>query len=274
MTGGELATVRVEVADRTARVVLSRPEVRNAIDRTVLQDLGRALRGIEQDPAIRVTIVTGEGKSFCSGFDVSSRRNEYGAAEDPMAGYFDLRDRMTQLAVVRDHALPVIAAVNGDCLGAGTVLATFADLVVVAEDAAIGLPRLPLGAGLIPPLWLHLMGPRRVKEMAFRGGVGLQGHDAVAAGWANRAVPTADVEVVAQDLANEIARSPRNLLILHKQAINQAIDLSGLGSTMRSGVLVDAFAHEVGARHALRALIEQDGLKKVIEDYEAGRLDL
>ncbi|WP_425569133.1 enoyl-CoA hydratase/isomerase family protein [Pseudonocardia xishanensis] len=99
------------------------------------------------------------------------------------------RANVNRYLAIWDHPKPVIAAVHGYCIAGATQMCVFADLTIVAEDARIGEPALPLGGGYIAPLWAPLVGPKRAKELAFLPGNAIDGRTAVEWGWANHAVP-------------------------------------------------------------------------------------
>lgn len=148
-------------------ITINRPEARNAINSAVSIALGDALEEAQQDPEVRVVVVTGSGdKSFCAGADLKalSRGEDIGHPEQPKWGF---------AGYVR-HFIdkPTIAAVNGTALGGGTELALASDLVVAGESAKFGLPEVKRGliaaAGGVFRLVEQV--PRKVAlEMMFTG---------------------------------------------------------------------------------------------------------
>jgi enoyl-CoA hydratase len=266
-------TLDLVIEERVARLTLSRPDKRNAMSRLMLSELVQALQLLEHDKIVRVTILAGAGASFSSGFDVSRDRGAEYSADDSMADYVDLKRRMLQLFSVWEHPKPIIAVVHGHCVGAATILATLADITIVSQDARIGIPNLPLGGGMIPPTWVHLIGPKRAKQIAFQVGGGMSGEEAVQWGWANFSAPPDQVHDKALELAREIARTPTNLLILNKEAVNRMTDLSGFRLGALLGPLTDSLAHEVGIRPMIHESIRAKGVKQTVEDFRAGLLD-
>lgn len=123
------------------RLVLNRPEARNALNTALLADLAAVLTDLAQDPACRAVLLTGAGGNFAAGADVTElagkTRNE--AANDPRKGHW---------AAIRAFPKPMVAAVDGFALGGGLELALMADLMVLGADARLGLPETNLG--LIP----------------------------------------------------------------------------------------------------------------------------
>jgi enoyl-CoA hydratase len=206
-----LSTVTVTHEDRVAELVLNRPDKHNAITAEMLAELTAALDWIASRPDIRVTVLAGAGKSFCAGFDVARRPPESEAAEyaagDPTDDFLDLRSRFDQIFALWRHPKPIIAAVHGNCLGAGTVMAVLADITITAEDARIGIPTLPLGGGMLTPTWVHLVGPKRAKQVAFEVGGGISGAEAADWGFANYSVPADQLRAEARSLAARFARA-------------------------------------------------------------------
>ena len=131
--------------------------------------------------------IRGEGRGFSAGYDLE----QVGSAErvDPVADRARLQRNLERCLAIWDHPKPVIAAVHGYCIAGATQMCVFADITVVAHDAKIGEPALPIGGGYIAPLWAPLVGPKRAKELAFVPGNSIDGRTAVEWGWANHSVP-------------------------------------------------------------------------------------
>ncbi|MGH3158009.1 MAG: enoyl-CoA hydratase-related protein, partial [Streptosporangiaceae bacterium] len=165
---------------------------------------------------------------------------------------------------------PVIAAVHGHCLAGATQLAVFCDITVVAEDARIGLPSLPVGGGYISPIWTWLVGPKRAKQMSFVAGSSISGTEAAEWGWANSAVPESELWDQVRTLALEIARIPAEILRMKKYAVNRVLDLQGFRSSVKLGAETDALLHASGSVEAVRQTIREHGLKAAIERFNLG----
>jgi enoyl-CoA hydratase len=171
------------------------------------------------------------------------------------------------------HPKPVIAAVHGNCLGAGTVLAVLADITLVTPDARIGIPTLPLGAGMLTPTWVHLVGPKRAKQIAFEVGGAITGTEAESWGFANYCVPAERLQAEALELGARFARTPASLLILKKAAINRMVELSGFTVGAQIGALTDSLAHEARGLAEMRRSVREHGVRQTVADFRAGLLD-
>jgi len=212
---------------------------------------------------------------FAQGFDVTPAppsRGGYGRADAPTDAA-DLAERMRRLFAVWDHPKPVIAAVHGHCIGAGTVLAVLADITVVTDTASIGVPSLPLGGGFLTPTWVHLV---------VRSGRSCSHSRPAPPSTAPRRWPGLGQPVGPEDrladevgrLAENIARTPAGLLVLKKAAINRMVELGGLRTGAMIGALTDAVAHQVPELDAARLAIRERGVRQAVEDFRSGALDL
>ena len=185
-------TLRVALEGGVARITLANPAKLNALDAAVIEALGASIRDLSTDPALRAVVLTGEGtKAFSGGVDV----NELGATtpQTARAGITRLHDC---ISAVRECPVPVIARVNGYCIGGALELAAACDLRIAADHARFGMPEVRLGipsvieAALLPRLmgagrarWLLLTGELIDAAEALRWGlvervVAVQGLDA------------------------------------------------------------------------------------------------
>lgn len=268
-----LETLQVEQRDRVALVWLNRPDRLNAISRVMLEEIARVLRGLADDDATRVVVLAGRGAAFCAGFDVERGGAGFGMAPDAASDAIGLEARMLRFLEVWDCPKPVVAAVHGHCMAAATVLCTLADLTIVASDARIGYSTMPLGGGFVEPVWVHLVGPKRAKQMALIPGHTISGRTAADWGWANYAVEPGRLMEEALDVAARMARMPADVARLRKQAINRMVELAGLRAGALMGAQTDAVLHQSPAVQKLRAAIGAHGLKDAIRRFEAGDLE-
>jgi len=157
MSQGETAgggAICVERRDAVVVLTIDRPAVRNALDDAGWLELRDQLRLMIEDPAVRVVVVTGSGdRAFCAGMDLRQVRGDSPGLWAPG----DLPTPLQPLREVERATKPVLAAVNGDAVGAGGLLALACHLQVTARTARIGFPELhygivPAAAGLLPPL--------------------------------------------------------------------------------------------------------------------------
>ncbi|MFG1706664.1 crotonase/enoyl-CoA hydratase family protein [Nonomuraea sp. M3C6] len=195
-------TVRVEREGPVTTVVISRPEVRNAVDRKTADALTDAFRDFEGSDAA-VAVLWGEGGTFCAGADLKTLDNHVGEEGDGPMG--PTRIRLTK---------PVVAAVAGHAVAGGLELALWCDLRVAEEGAVFGVfcrrwgvPLIDGGTVRLP----RLIGASRAMDMILTGRP-VGGREAYKMGLANRLVPTGTSRQHAEALAGEIARFPQACL--------------------------------------------------------------
>jgi len=199
----ELGTIRYGVAGGLATITLARPDKRNAINKTMFEELARAAEMAREDATVRVLLLEAEGLSFCAGIDLQTLTQLAGAHGAAFDSFVHLAQR-PYLTLAR-MGKPTIAAVQGHAIGAGFQLALACDLRVAAPDVSFAM--LEGRYGLIPDLGgshhqARLIGPARAKELVWTTrAVGAD--EALAIGLANRLART--VEDLASD-ANGLAR--------------------------------------------------------------------
>jgi 2-(1,2-epoxy-1,2-dihydrophenyl)acetyl-CoA isomerase len=222
--------LRLDVVDHVATVVLDRPASLNALDRRLTSELITVLTDLDGDEAVRAIVLTGSGRGFCAGADVSdlAAAAEGGAEVGPAGLRRMMRASSARLArLLLDVETPMVAAVNGPCAGAGMGLALACDFVIAAEDAVFSL--VFVERGLVPDYgltWLlpRMIGLRRARELALLGGR-LPAAEAAAAGLITEAVPAADLTDRADALARRLADGPGVALRLMKRLLADAGEL-------------------------------------------------
>jgi len=258
-------TLRIEHAGPLTWIVLDRPDKANALSTELMDEFGDALRRLEHEGGA-VLAIRGEGKGFSSGYDLD-QVGKLGAAVDPVADRERLRRNLERWLAIWDHPKPVIAAVHGYCVAGATQLCVYADLTVVADDARIGEPTLPIGGGYIAPLWSPLVGPKRAKELAFVPGNSIDGPTAVAWGWANHSVPAAQLVPAVESLARRIAKTPPAVLRIKKLSVNRAAEAGGFRDAGAAVAEMDALLHLTPSVLELRKWVAEVGLKQAIAAY-------
>lgn len=207
--GYEFDTVLVDVDDGVATLTLNRPDAMNAFDHTMDREFHEAMWLLDADDAVRVIVVTGAGRAFCAGIDLSGGADVFGAeaheAHDAAQGVDS--DSVPDRSAFWTMRTPVIGAINGAAVGAGLTVPMLFDLRIVADDAKLGF--VFTRRGIVPDANIHwllprLVGVERALELLVTGRM-FSGAEAVAMGLALKAVPKADVLAEAHALAREIA---------------------------------------------------------------------
>ncbi|MBA3711297.1 MAG: enoyl-CoA hydratase/isomerase family protein [Pyrinomonadaceae bacterium] len=212
-------TLLVERRGRVALITINRPEKRNALNIQTRQEGAAALEELHADEQVRVVVFTGAGdKAFIAGADIAE---------------FAGRTALTQRDVMTGRSLftaidtfpkPVIAMVNGYCLGGGCELALACDLRIASETASFGQPEINLG--IIPggggtQRLTHLVGEGKAMEMILTGDI-IDAKTAFKLGLVNLIVPAAELEARTMEMANRIAEKSPVALRLAKEAVKTA----------------------------------------------------
>ena len=216
--------VLTDVQDGVQTITLNQPAKFNALSNAMLRELGDALRSAERDPAVRAIVLTGAGKGFSSGADIS----EFNLAGTPMDAGEHLRQTFNPMvARMRAMEKPILAAINGVAAGAGLSLALACDLRFAADSARFVVAFVKIG--LVPDAGLmyflpRLIGPGKTLEMSWTGDpVGAP--EAFDLGMVNKVLPDAEVLSYTQTLAARLAQGPAKTIALIKRAVNQAHEL-------------------------------------------------
>ena len=261
-------TIAIERVGRVARVTLNRPEKLNAISRQLQQELIDVLVEAERDDAIHAALLSGAGRAFSAGYDLTGGSGV--AASQSSAITID-RDGLEELSRnwlrIWDLRLPVIAKVHGYCLAGGTQLAAICDVTFVANDARVGAPQLPLGAGFVASYWAWQVGAKRAKEFFFPVGSMISGREAAEIGLFNRALPPDDLDQFVDDYVEWVAKTPKEILVLQKKAINRTQEVQGFREAMMSGVEIDAIAHFSDPVLKMNRSIKERGLRATLDAF-------
>lgn len=193
-----------EPAEAVTRLTLSAPEKRNALDHELLDTLAETLPRLDDGIATRCLLITGTGSTFSAGYDIAALPEQTFArdAEALVAHPFT-----AAMEVLSAHPWPIVAAINGHCLGGGLELALRCDLRVCAEGAKLGMPPAKLGliyghTGLAK--FIEVIGAARTREL-FMTGSNLEAPRGAEIGLVHEVVPDGDVERRSVELAAAIA---------------------------------------------------------------------
>jgi crotonobetainyl-CoA hydratase len=229
-----MSAVRLDTIDDILVITLDRPKA-NAIDVATSNALYEAFRRLDQDPALRVGIITGAGRFFSAGWDLNAANEGEAADADHGPGGF------AGLTEYFDLSKPVIAAVNGAAVGGGFELALAADLIVASTQARFWLPEVRLG--ILPDSGglLRLptaVGPRLAREMILTGRR-LDAAEALALGLASRVVEPDDLLPAALELAREVATGAPLAISAARDILRatEGLEVEAGYRLMRSGAL-------------------------------------
>jgi enoyl-CoA hydratase/carnithine racemase len=239
----------VDARDHVAWITLNNPRRRNAINGPILAGLPALLATIEADPAFRVVVLTGAGSdAFASGIDVTELDAR---SAEVRAAYAEL------IAAVRNVRLPVIAMIDGACLGGGLEIALAADLRHATDRASFGIPAASLGIAYVDPSSLTAaVGPGRAAELLFTA-ARIDAAVAAAIGLVDAVHPAGDIDAEVRRLAGTIAANAP----LAVRAMKTALAESRKPSSERDTALLAQLARECAEsddhREGLSALREK-----------------
>jgi 2-(1,2-epoxy-1,2-dihydrophenyl)acetyl-CoA isomerase len=220
--------VNVHVHDGVGLIQLNRPEKMNAIGALTRKQLADAIKQVERDDAVRVVVLTGAGRAFCSGADVTEMAQGGGLRTPEDVGNVLRNEYMPMLTRLRTMPKPVIAAMNGPAVGVGASYALACDIRIATPEAY--LLEAFVNIGLAPDggvSWLlpRLAGTGIAYEMFFTGKP-LPATDAHRLGIINRLVPAERLEAEVRELANHLVSQPRQAMAGAKRAVNHALESS------------------------------------------------
>ena len=195
-------------SEQIASITLNRQERLNAYTQTMGREIFDALTTVENDPTLRVTIITGAGRAFCAGQDISSGGDAFDQSiQDGVKAEGEGQPSFTRLEFYFSLKKPVIVAYNGAAVGVGVTMTLPFDIRIAAESARLGI--VFTRRGLIPEVgcpWLlpRIVGVSRAAELMYTGRI-ISAQDALEFGLVSRVVPDEELMTTARTLAEEIA---------------------------------------------------------------------
>lgn len=275
-------TLRAETRNGVRHLVLCRAAEYNTITPALRDELAAAIDAADEDRDVRVILLRAEGPAFCAGYGLdwstaaeagqtvyseAARSSEGGRERRVWDSVADLRmmgrfvDAYMKLWYAKK---PVIAAVQGWCIGGGTDMVLCADLIVAADDAVFGYPPARVWGTPTTAMWVYRMGLEQAKRYLLTGDE-IPARKAAEIGLVLETVPADRLEAHATALAERMARLPVNQLVMMKLLCNQTVENMGFASSRLLGTLFDGIARhtqegldfvrraqEVGFRQAVR----------------------
>lgn len=218
-------TIDYKVEASIATIKLNRPDSLNAVTNPMIQELREIAYAIALDDNIRCVIITGAGRAFCAGGDMSEIKTSYGGN----AGFIQHMDFVSSMiTALVDIPKPVIAAVNGAAVGAGMNIALTADYIIASDRAKfsqvftnIGLVTDMGGAYFLP----RLVGVRKAKELILEAKM-IKADEALSLGIVNKVVTPDELDSAVMELAQRLAKGPTVAYGLAKKMINLSFESS------------------------------------------------
>jgi len=269
-------TVIYKVEGPVATITMNRPEVANAQNTALIDEVDACFDLADADDEVRVVILAGAGKHFSSGHDLKAlvgqddiddwrkmRETPEGKFRHEQVMYFG------KCKKIHDFRKPTIAAVQGSCIAAGLMLACMCDLIVAADNAVFQNPVLRMtGAGVELLVEPWELGIRKAKEFLWTGEK-IDAQEAWRLGLANRVVPTEELMDRTRELAERIALVPPATAQVTKASINNVADLMGQEQSWRYHFMAHHWMHNTRtALDALEARQQKTSMKDVFSEHK------
>jgi len=220
-------TILVEKKDQITRITLNRPAALNSFNDRMGEEFYTALKEAEKDEGTRCLIITGAGRAFSAGEDVSGLKERYGGDSRPSLGDHLRKKYHPMILRIRNMEKPVIARINGIAAGSGASIALACDIRIASEEA--GLKQAFIGVGLVPDsgssyFLTRALGPGRALELIMTGRT-VGAKEAENLGLVNQTVPGTELDNVVNSVAEKLANGPTKALGLSKRVVNHVSKL-------------------------------------------------
>lgn len=234
----EYQKILYSVDQSIARITLNRPDKRNALDDGVVSEFKDALRAAGREESVRVVLVAGAGKDFCSGADLASlQRISEAGVEESIASARVMGELFIEM---RRHARPIIVAVRGRALAGGCGLATACDIILAAESAQFGYPEVNIG--FIPAMVMAILrrsvSEKRAFELITRGEI-ISASAAAGIGMINRVFPDDQFETEVEAYVAQMAAKSASAVSLAKNLLYH-MDGMTFETAIEAGVQLNA----------------------------------
>jgi enoyl-CoA hydratase/carnithine racemase len=242
--------VLYRVEDQVAVISLNNPERHNAIGGQMAAEYARAMEQAMSDPQVRAIVLRGEGRSFCSGKDVS----ELGVRAPGISNYAHVRNSQKRKFEALDSPKPIVAAVRGYAIGGGCEMALLADIRVAGESVKFGLPEINHGImtdGGGTAITAAIAGPARAKYMVMTGEL-VDGKTAMQWGLVEFLVPDEEVDALALSIAKKIAAQPPVHIQVAKR-LCEAVHGDGIRRGIQEELLAISLLYSTQDREETRA---------------------
>jgi 2-(1,2-epoxy-1,2-dihydrophenyl)acetyl-CoA isomerase len=234
--------LKYDVADGVAAIRLNRPEVYNALNDEITFELQDAFKQVAKDSAVRVVLLTGEGKAFCSGQDLKSGKSTERSFIDSLHKRYN-----PIIRAMRELPKPIVGRLNGVAAGAGCSLALACDVIVASEEAS--LIEVFINIGLVPDsgssyFLPRLVGMAKAFELCSMGSK-VSAREALSLGLVNQVVPMAELDDTVKRYTGYYANAPTRSIGLIKKMLNKSAT-----STLDEMLEYEAFCQEIAGRSA------------------------
>ena len=261
-------TILYDMQDNILTLTFNRPEKLNAYSRELVRETIEAFQLAEADDDVHLIIVTGAGRAFSAGYDISGGRDEQ--ERSPYNWRLHQRENLTFSLQPWQASKPVLAMINGYCLAGACEFALMCDLRVASDRATFGEPEIRFGAGapiLITP-WI--VGLTKAKELLYTGDT-MDAHEALRLNMINKVVPHETLQEETHKLARRILKIAPENIRLTKQAINKTFEMMGLKHALEYNVEVVTIMEntETEVQRTFNEIKQEKGLRAALDWRDA-----
>ena len=258
--------VLYDADEKVSVITLNRPEKLNAISPELQQQLTNAFARADADPQSSVVLLRAEGRSFCAGYDISSR--EPGTDDwraDPTKAHDHLRPQLEFEMLPWTMKKPVIASVQGHVMGGGCELVMLCDLTIAADNASFGEPEVrfsSVGPAIVMPM---IIGYKKARELLYFGDT-IDAREALQLGMVNRVVPLAELREKSLAYAKRLSLISPEALAAAKLAVNRGADAAGFRNAMYAGldVVTPLYATKTEFGAKFRDIAQKEGVPAAV----------
>lgn len=258
-------TIKTSKESGIGYLTFARPHIHNAISVELMAESQHALRRLNADDDVRVIVVSGEGPSFCSGFDLKQSATRHTKGVEGWKKRY--QENFEFMLSFWECPKPTIASLHGYCLAGGFEVALACDMSIAAESTKFGMPEAKFGSASVNLMLPWLAGPKVAKEILMSG---LESFDAARAKEAhivNHVVPDDQREEFVRDFALNIVSSSPISVSYFKRVINQSFDMMGMRkallASLEAGAEVEADEGE--EKKEFSRIRKESGLKAAVE---------
>ncbi|CAF1080665.1 unnamed protein product [Adineta ricciae] len=273
-----LSTIHYKVQNRIAYITLNRPEVLNSINDLMPKELSTCVEKANHDSSVHVIVLAGEGKAFCSGYDLTyyaQLKNEKAVQEmpwDPMKDYTSMKENTEHFMSLFRSPKPTICKVHGDALAGGSDIALCCDMILMANEARIGYMPARVWGCPTTAMWIYRVGVEKAKRILLTGDK-ITGVEAEKLGLVLKSVPQEELSDEVEKLVRRMTAVPINQLIMQKLLINQVLENMGLRTTQMFATLFDGIARHSPEGMAFKRRSETVGWKTAVKERDSGTYD-
>jgi enoyl-CoA hydratase len=285
-------TLTYEVTGRVARLTFSRPQQGNAITNDTPLDIAHAVERADLDPRVHVILLSGRGKGFCGGYDLSiyaesgsapeeadssagtvidplvqARNHDPSGTWDPMVDYAMMSRFNRGFSALLHADKPTVVKIHGFAVAGGSDIALFADQIICADDARIGYPPTRVWGVPAAGMWAHRLGDTRAKRLLFTGD-SLTGRQAAEWGLAVESVPADRLDEATEALVARIANMPLNQLMMVKLALNSALLAQGVATSGMVSTVFDGVSRHTREGYAFQQRAATIGFREAVRERD------